>query len=111
MDLLTDQLRDLNVIILNKIDLNKTRIAFLKKLNKLNPSSKIIESTFSKINKRNIEYRELDFEEAEQNAGWIEELNFPPIAENMESLHLFTELKNLFDPIRLPNSYNKVFLH
>jgi G3E family GTPase len=45
-------------------------------LNKFNPSAKLIESTFSKINPKEILNTGMfDFEEAEQNAGWIEELN------------------------------------
>ena len=45
-------------------------------INKLNPSSKIIESTFSKIDINEIINTKLfDFGEAEQSAGWIEELN------------------------------------
>ena len=56
MDLLTDQVEFANVIILNKTDLvTKQELNSLKEtLNKLNPSSKIIESTFSKINPKEI---------------------------------------------------------
>ena len=45
-------------------------------LKKLNPSAKIIETSFSKIESKEILNTGLfDFEEAEQAAGWIEELN------------------------------------
>ena len=74
VDLLTDQVEFANVIILNKIDLvTKQELTFLKEtLNKLNPSSKIIESTFSKINPKEILNTGMfDFEKAEQNAGWL----------------------------------------
>ena len=56
VDLLIDQVEFANVIILNKIDLvTKQELTFLKEtLNKLNPSSKIIESTISKINPKEI---------------------------------------------------------
>ena len=90
-------------------------MTFLKEtLNKLNPSAKLIESTFSKINPKEILNTGMfDFEKAEQNAGWIEELNkeeHTPESENMESLHLFTELKP-FDPIRFWKFLQQVFLH
>ena len=45
-------------------------------LQKLNPTAKIIEDSFSKVNPKEILNTGLfNFEEAEQNAGWIEELN------------------------------------
>ena len=45
-------------------------------INKLNPGAKIIESSFSKVNPREVLNTGLfNFEEAEQSAGWIEELN------------------------------------
>ena len=58
------------MIILNKTDLvTKQELTFLKEtLNKLNPSSKIIESTFGKINTKEILNTGMfDFEKAEQN--------------------------------------------
>lgn len=78
VNLLTDQIEFANVIILNKTDLvSKDSLGFLKStIKKLNPSAKIIESSFSKVNPKEILHTGLfDFEEAEQSAGWIEELN------------------------------------
>ena len=78
VNLLTDQIEFANVIILNKIDLvSKDHLGILKAaIQKLNPSSKIIETSHSKIEPNEILNTGLfNFEEAEQSAGWIEELN------------------------------------
>ncbi len=78
VNLLTDQIEFANVIILNKTDLvSKDHLGTLKSIiHKLNPSAKIIESSFSKVNPHQVLNTGLfDFEEAEQSAGWIEELN------------------------------------
>ena len=106
VDLLTDQVEFANVIILNKTDLvTKQELTFLKEtLNKLNPSSKIIESTFSKINPKEILNTGMfDFEKAEQNAGWIEELNkeeHTPESEEYGISSFVYRTKKPFDPIR-----------
>lgn len=78
VNLLTDQIEFANVIVLNKTDLiSKEHLGILKAtIKKLNPSAKIIESSYSKIAAKEILNTGLfDFEEAEQSAGWIEELN------------------------------------
>lgn len=78
VNLLTDQIEFANVIIINKVDLvDKTTVGILKSaIKKLNPSAKIIETSHSKIDPKQILNTKLfDFEEAEQSAGWIEELN------------------------------------
>jgi len=78
VNLLTDQIEFANVIILNKTDLvTKETVRFLKAaIQKFNPSAKIIESSFSKVSPTEILNTGLfNFEEAEQSAGWIEELN------------------------------------
>lgn len=78
VNLLTDQIEFANVIVLNKADLvTKEHLGILKAaLHKLNPSARIIESSFSKIAPKEILNTGLfDFEKAEQSAGWIEELN------------------------------------
>ncbi len=78
VNLLTDQIEFANIILLNKTDLvTKEVVGFLKStIKKLNPSAKIIESSYSKIEPNKILNTGLfNFEEAEQNAGWIEELN------------------------------------
>ncbi|MEM6644374.1 MAG: GTP-binding protein [Bacteroidota bacterium] len=75
--LLTDQVEFANVIILNKADLvTKEQIATLQKvLNKLNPTAKIICTSHSKIEPKEILNTGLfDYEEAEQSAGWQKEL-------------------------------------
>ena len=78
VNLLTDQIEFANVIILNKVDLvKKDDIGVLRSaIKKLNPSARIIESSFCKIESKDILNTGLfNFEEAEQSAGWIEELN------------------------------------
>ncbi len=78
VNLLTDQIEFANVIILNKTDLvSKEHLGLLRAvIRKLNAGARIIESTFSRVDPRGILNTELfKFEEAEQSAGWIEELN------------------------------------
>lgn len=78
VNLLTDQIEFANVILLNKTDLvSAEKLGVLKAaIHKLNPSAKIIQSTFSKVDPHEILNTGLfNFEEAEQSAGWIAELN------------------------------------
>ena len=107
VNLLTDQVEFANVIILNKTDLvTKETVDFLKAaIQKLNPSAKIIKSAFSKVNPREIIDTGLfNFEEAEQSAGWIEELNkeehTPETDEYGISSFVYRSRKP-FDPVRL----------
>ena len=109
VDLLTDQIEFANVIVINKVDLvNKKELSFLSNtIKKLNPSAKIIESTFSKINPKEIIHTAMfDFETAEQSAGWIEELNkeehTPETQEYGISSFVYRN-KKPFDPIRFWN--------
>ncbi|MDC6364893.1 MULTISPECIES: GTP-binding protein [Flavobacteriaceae] len=77
VNLLTDQIEFANVIILNKTDLvSEEHLGTLRAtIHKLNPTARIIESHFSKVAPKEILNTGLfDFEEAEQSAGWIEEL-------------------------------------
>ena len=78
VNLLTDQVEFANVIILNKADLvTQESIGALRAtIEKLNPKAKVIESSFSKVNPQEILNTGLyNSEEAEQSAGWLEELN------------------------------------
>lgn len=78
VNLLTDQIEFANVILLNKTDLvSAETLGVLKAaIHKLNPAAKIIESSFSKVSPNEILNTGLfDFEEAEQSAGWLAELN------------------------------------
>ncbi len=78
VNLLTDQIEFANVIILNKTDLvSKEHLGLLRTtIQKLNPSAQIVESEFGKVSPQKILHTGLfNFEEAEQSAGWIEELN------------------------------------
>ena len=109
VNLLTDQIEFANVIILNKTDLvAKKTLATLKAiLQKLNPSAKIITSSFSKIDPREILHTQLfNFEEAEQSAGWMEELNkdhHTPETEEYGISSFVYRRKRPFDPDRFWN--------
>lgn len=78
VNLLTDQIEFANVIVLNKADLVKPKhLEELKAvLHKLNPSAKVVTSTFGKIQTSDIINTHLfNYDEASQSAGWIQELN------------------------------------
>ena len=106
VNLLTDQIEFANVILLNKTDLvQREDLELLKAtIHKLNPSAKIIESLFSNIDPKEILNTGLfDFEEAEQNAGWIEELNkdkHTPETEEYGIGSFVYRTKKPFDPVR-----------
>ncbi|MBO9617008.1 MAG: GTP-binding protein [Dyadobacter sp.] len=77
VNLLTDQIEFADVIILNKTDL--VTLPRLKELHAiikaLNPGARIVESSFSKVDITQIVNTGLfDYQQAEQNAGWIREL-------------------------------------
>lgn len=109
VNLLTDQIEFANVIILNKTDLiTKDSLSVLKAaIHKLNPSAKIIESSFSKVDPKEILNTGLfNFEEAEQSAGWIEELKkkeHTPETEEYGISSFVYRSKKPFDPIRFWN--------
>lgn len=106
VNLLTDQIEFANVIVLNKTDLvTPQNLAILKAtIHKLNPAAKIIESSFSKVNPKEILNTKLfDFEQAEQSAGWIEELNkkeHTPETEEYGISSFVYRSKKPFDPVR-----------
>lgn len=106
VNLLTDQVEFANVIILNKTDLvSEAHLGVLKSaIKKLNPSAKILESSFSKVNPKEILNTGLfDFEEAEQSAGWIEELNkdeHTPETEEYGISSFVYRTNKPFDPVR-----------
>ncbi len=115
VDLLTDQVEFANVIILNKTDLvSEQELAFLSNtIKKLNPSAKLIESTHSKINPKEILHTGMfNFEEAEQSAGWIEELNkeeHKPETEEYGISSFVYRTKKPFDPVRFWNYIQQGF--
>lgn len=77
VNLLTDQIEFANVIILNKTDLvnEQTATVLTAAIKKLNPAAKIIRSNFSKIDPKEILNTGLfNFEEAQNSAGWLKEL-------------------------------------
>ena len=106
VNLLTDQIEFANVIVLNKTDLvTADDLGLLKAaIKKLNPSAKLIESSFSKVDLKEILNTNLfDFEEAEKSAGWIEELNkkeHVPETEEYGIGSFVYRCKIPFDPVR-----------
>ena len=106
VNLLTDQVEFANVIILNKVNLvPKKDLGMLHStIKKLNPSAKIIETNYSKVNPTEILNTNLfDFEEAEQSAGWMEELSkdeHTPETEEYGIGSFVYRTKIPFDPIR-----------
>ena len=77
VNLLTDQVEFANVIILNKTDLvDEMSVGFLQAaIQKLNPTAKIIRSSFSKVPISEIlNTKAFDFEEAQNSTGWQKEL-------------------------------------
>ena len=106
VNLLTDQIEFANVILLNKTDLvNNEHLGILKAaIKKLNPSAKIIETNYSKIDPKEILNTGLfNFEEAEQSAGWITELNkeeHTPETEEYGIGSFVYRTKIPFDPVR-----------
>ncbi len=106
VNLLTDQVEFANVIVLNKTDLvTEEHLGALKAaIHKLNPGARIIESSFSKVAPKEILNTGLfDFEEAEQSAGWIEELNkgeHTPETEEYGIASFVYRSKKPFDPSR-----------
>ena len=109
VNLLTDQVEFANVIILNKVDLvPEKELGILRStIQKLNPSAKIIETNFSEVNPAEILNTGLfDFDEAEQSAGWIEELSkaeHTPETEEYGIGSFVYRTKTPFDPIRFWN--------
>ncbi|MCL4131287.1 UNVERIFIED_CONTAM: hypothetical protein GTU68_049331 [Idotea baltica] len=78
VNLLTDQIEFANVILLNKTDLvSEQQLGLLEgMLTKLNPEAKIFRTDHGKIDPQEILNTGLfDYDEAEQGAGWIKELN------------------------------------
>lgn len=106
VDLLTDQIEFANVNILNKTDLEaKEHLGVLKKIiAKLNPSARILESSYSKVEPKEILNTGLfNFEEAEQSAGWLEELKkeeHTPETEEYGISSFVYRTKKPFDPQR-----------
>lgn len=78
IDLLIDQIEFANVLLLNKVDLltEEDALELEKLLRKLNPDAKIIQTSHSNIELKDILNTNLfDFEKASQAAGWIKELS------------------------------------
>ena len=117
VNLLTDQVEFANVIILNKTDLVPSEhLGILRStISKLNPSARIIDSTFSKVHPSSILNTGLfNFEEAEQNALWQEELKkdeHTPESEEYGISSFVYRRKKPFDPKRFWSYVQEQFPH
>jgi len=115
VNLLTDQVEFANVIILNKVELiGEKELGILRStIKKLNPSAKIIETNYSKVNPTEILNTGLfDFDEAEQSAGWMEELSkdeHTPETEEYGIGSFVYRTKIPFDPNRFWNFVQSKF--
>tara|TARA_B100001559_G_scaffold75297_1_gene62176 strand:- start:1249 stop:2484 length:1236 start_codon:yes stop_codon:yes gene_type:complete len=115
VNLLTDQIEFANVIILNKTDLvEKEHLGILRAaIKKLNQSAKIIESTYGKVSPKEIlNTGVFNFEEAEQSAGWMEELEkdeHTPETEEYGISSFVYRNKKPFDPERFWDYVEKKF--
>ena len=115
VNLLTDQVEFANVIILNKVELiGEKELGILRStIQKLNPSAKIIETNYSKVNPTEILNTGLfDFDEAEQSAGWMEELSkdeHTPETEEYGIGSFVYRTKIPFDPNRFWNFVQSKF--
>jgi G3E family GTPase len=77
-DLLVDQIEFADVIIINKIDMvdSETKKRALHICKALNSSAKVIESSYSKIDIREIvNTNKFSFEKAVTSAGWLKSLH------------------------------------
>lgn len=78
VNLLTDQIEFADVVILNKVDLvdEKTLDLLEQMISKLNPRADVVQTSHSEVPLNWVINTGLfDYEEAEQSAGWLEELN------------------------------------
>lgn len=115
VNLLTDQIEFADVIILNKADLvQKETLGILQSaIKKLNPRAKIIVTKHAQIDPKEVLNTGLfDYEEAEQSAGWLEELkkdkHTPETEEYGISSFVFRN-KRPFHPTRFMNYIQKDF--
>lgn len=108
VNLITDQVEFANIIILNKTDLVSAEDLRLLEgiLRKLNPDAKIVKTSFSQIDPRDIiDTKIFDYTKAEQSAGWIKALNNKHTPETEEygiSSFVFRDHRP-FNPERLWN--------
>ncbi|KAG2386613.1 hypothetical protein C9374_002357 [Naegleria lovaniensis] len=87
VDLLVDQIEFANVIILNKIDLvTADELGLLEQtIRHLNPKAKLIKTKFGKVPLDCIFHTNMfDFNEAQQSAGWLQELQGNHVPESVQ---------------------------
>ncbi|WP_456866459.1 GTP-binding protein [Galbibacter sp. BG1] len=114
VNLLTDQVEFANVIIINKIDLvTQEQLEELTAIiKKLNPEARIITTSKSRVNLKEIIHTKLfDYEKAEASAGWIKELEneHTPETEEYGISSLVFRSKKPFHPDRFLKYLNRNF--
>ncbi|UAY54349.1 GTP-binding protein [Arachidicoccus terrestris] len=115
VDLLTDQIEFANVIVLNKTDLvdGKTLGLLEAAIHKLNPSARILRSSFGQIDPKLILNTGLfDFDEAQTSAGWQKELqteNHTPETEEYGISSFVFRSKRPFHPERFWTYLNEQY--
>jgi len=115
VNLLTDQIEFANVILLNKTDLVDQNVLGILKvmIQKLNPKANIIETAYSKVSPDSLLNTGLfNFEEAEESAGWIEELkkdHHTPETEEYGITSFVYRSKRPFDPDRFAQYIEQEF--
>lgn len=115
VDLLTDQIEFANVIVLNKTDLVDGKVLGLLEaaIRKLNPSARILRSSFGQIDPKLILNTGLfDFDEAQTSAGWQKELqteNHTPETEEYGISSFVFRSKRPFHPERFWTYLNEQY--
>lgn len=87
-DLMVDQIEFANVIIINKIEaVSKKQIEKIEKIiNSLNPVAKVIKTSYSRVDIRDVVGTKLfDFEKASSSAGWLQSIHEMTIREGFGS--------------------------
>jgi len=111
-NLVTDQVEFSDIILLNKVDLvdEKSQKSLIKLLQKINPIAKIIPTTNSKVDLKEILNTGLfDLEKAMSSPGWLYELQNKHIPETQEyGISSFVyQARKPFDPLKLFNFLNQ----
>ncbi|KAK1479538.1 CobW/HypB/UreG [Colletotrichum cuscutae] len=88
-DLMVDQIEFADVIVLNKIDMvtKDDRARVLDLIKKLNPRAKILESSYSKIDvKEIVNTNTFDLKVAQSGVGWLQDLHAMTVRETANPL-------------------------
>ena len=125
-DLMVDQIEFADVLIINKIETvdQATRNKIMQLLKLLNPDAKILESSYSQVDVRQIiDTNKFDFVRAASGAGWLRSLHemtvqktgngdrMAPKPETLESVFLVTTLVDRYSLTLSQVWYKQLRLH